>query len=516
MKTLQNSSLRKFLPATLFLCAILVGAGGLHAADHRDGPVLGVDAAPDIGDLYVFLDPNDNTRAVLSMTVGGFIVPSEAVSQAIFDPSVRFQFQIEGTGDATFDALINVTFSPRTSTAAAQNATVQMLQGTNNVFEFVAPATNPSLEATAPPQVVTTDSASGVRFSAGPVDDPFFFDVTGFSRWFDSVLAGSRNNSFLSRARDSFAGYNTMAITLSIPVALLPKSNNVVGVSAVTFRNPTVLANLAARAQVEGGDKVLIAGKIISGKNPKRIIVRALGPSLSSFGLAALSDPTLRLVNGQGQVLASNDNWQDGTQAAEISSLGFAPPDPKESVIIAALPAAAYTAIVDGAGGGQGVAVVEVFDLQNSPQIDRMGVPGVNVALIPFSRKDEYNTSNPRDDAAGRFAGDIVATLQKLGTDNTSINILAGIAVTNGDFLRLSLNTPNTGPGGGNNTNAAFPNGRRLGDDAMDTLLFLINNRTPLSDNVNSNEVAFQNVFPFLASSHQPRDTGVIDDRTRN
>jgi hypothetical protein len=162
------------------------------------------------------------------------------------------------------------------------------------------------------------------------------------------------------------------------------------------------------------------------------------------------------------------------------------------------------------------VAVVEVFDIESSPQIDRMGVPGVNVALVPFSRKDEYNTSNPREDATGRFAGDIVANLQKLGTDNTSINILAGIAVTNGDFLRLSLNTPNTGPGGGNNTNAAFPNGRRFGDDAIDTLLTLLNNRTLLSDNVNSNEVAFQNVFPFLAPSHQPRDTGVIDDRTRN
>jgi hypothetical protein len=516
MTTLPNSTVRALLRASLLLCAISFAGGGLRAADHRDGPILGVDAAPDIGDLYFFLDPNDNARAVLSMTVGGFIVPSEAVSQAIFDPNVRFQFQIEGTGDATFDALINVTFSPRTTTAAAQNATVQMFQGTNKVFDFVAPATNPSLEATAPPQVVTTDSVSGVRFSAGPVDDPFFFDVTGFSRWIDSVLAGNRNNSFLSRGRDSFAGYNTMAITLSVPVALLPKSNNSVGLSAATFRNPTILANLAARAEVEGGDRVLIAGKIITGRNSKRVIVRALGPSLSSFGLAALSDPTLKLVNSQGQVLASNDNWQDNPQAAVISALGFAPPDPKESVVIEMLSAAAYTAVVDGAGGAQGVAVVEVFDLESSPQIDRMGVPGVNVALVPFARKDEYNTATPQDDATGRFAGSIVATLQSLGTDNTSINILAGITITRGDILRLNLNQANTGPGGGNNTAAAFPNGRRFGDDAIDTLLLLINNRTALSDNVNSNEVAFQNVFPFLAPSHQPRDTGVIDDRTRN
>jgi hypothetical protein len=484
----------------------------LRAADHRDGPVIvGVPPA-DIGDLYFFLDPSDNTRAVLSMTVGGFITPSEAVNQAIFDPDVRFQFQIEGTGDAVFDAVINVTFSPRTSTSVAQNATVQMFQGTNKIFDFVAPATNPTLNATAPPPVVTTDSASGVRFSAGEVDDPFFFDIPGFSRWVGSILGGNRDNSFLTRGRDSFAGYNTMAITLSVPVGLLPKSNNQVGLAAATFRNPTVLANLAARAEVQGGDKVLIAGKIISGNNAKRVIVRAIGPSLSSFGLAALADPTLKIVDSQGQVLATNDNWQDSQQAGEISALGFAPKDPKESAIIASLQAAAYTAIVDGVGGAKGVAVVEVFDLENTPQLDRMGNPGVNVALVPFSKKEAYNASNPKEDAAGRFAPDIVATLQALGTDSTSINILAGIAVTRGDMLRLNLGIPNTGT----NANAAFPNGRRFNDDTIDTLLFLINNRVALSDNVNSNEVSFPSVFPFHAPPHQPRDPGVIDDATRN
>lgn len=514
--TTLPSSVSTRVRALLFLCAVCLGPVGVGAADHRDGPRISVDAAADIGDVYFFLDPNDNTRAVLTLTVGGFMIPGEAVNQAIFDPTIRYQFQVEGTGDAVLDAVINVTFSPRTSPSVAQNATVQMFQGTIKVFDFVAPATNPTLNATAPTHVVTTDSASGVRFFAGSVEDPFFLDIPGFSRWVESILAGSRDNSFLSRARDSFAGYNTMAISLSIPVGLLPKANNVVGVSAATFRNPTVLANLAARAVVEGGDRVLIAGKIISGSAAKRVIVRALGPSLSSFGLAALSDPTLKIVDGQGQVVASNDNWQDSPQAAEISAVGFAPPNPKESVIIGALQAAAYTAVVEGVGGSQGVAVVEVFDLESAPQIDRMGVPGVNVALIPFAKKDAYNTSNPREDAAGRFANDIVSTLQALGTDSTSIGILANIAVTKGDILRLNVTIANTGTGGGTNTNAAFPNGRRLGDDTVDTLLFLINNRTALSDGVNSNEVAFQNVFPFLASSHQPQNTGVIDDRTRN
>ena len=516
MTTLRNSSLWNILRVILIVGAIAFSRGALRAADHRDGPRISVDAIADIGDVYFFLDPNDSNRAILTMTIGGFITPSEAVSQAIFDPNVRYQFQIEGTGDAAFDAFINVTFSPRVSPNTPQNATVQMFQGGNKVFDFVAPATNPTLDATGPAQVVTTDPMSNVKFFAGEVDDPFFFDLTAFSRWVASIQAGARNNTVFTRARDSFAGYNTMAISLSIPIGLLPKTNNQVGLSAATFRRPTVLANLAARATVEGGDKVLIAGNIISGLAAKRIIVRALGPSLSAFGLAGLTDPTLRIVDSQGQVLASNDNWQDSQQAAEISSLGFAPKDPKESVIIAALQAASYTAIVDGAGGAQGIAVVEIFDLENTPQLDRMGVPGVNVAFVPFNRKDEYNASNPKEDASGRFAGSIVATLQALGTDNASINILANIAVTRGDILRLNLSIPNIGPGGGTNPEAAFPNGRRLGDDVIDTLLTLINNRVFLTDNANANDLAFQTAFPFLSLARQPRDNGVIDDGTRN
>src|SRR5262249_36020112 len=72
-------------------------------------------------------------------------------------------------------------------------------------------------------------------------------------------------------------------------------------------------------------------------------------------------------------------------------------------------------------------------------QVDRMAPPAVNTALIPFARKNEYNASTPEDDAAGRFAGDIVATLKALGTNAANIDILASVAVTRGDYLRLDL-----------------------------------------------------------------------------
>jgi hypothetical protein len=156
----------------------------------------------------------------------------------------------------------------------------------------------------------------------------------------------------------------------------------------------------------------------------------------------------------------------------------------------------------------------------NLVQIDRMATPAVNTALIPFPRKNEYNSATPVDDAKGRFASDIVATLTALGTNSTNIGILANVAVTHGDYLRLNLNTTNTSVGEGENVltpgYTGFPNGRRPGDDTIDTLLYFIANQHPLSDNVNKNEVPLMKVFPFFAPPHQPLENPTIDDQTRN
>lgn len=147
---------------------------------------------------------------------------------------------------------------------------------------------------------------------------------------------------------------------------------------------------------------------------------------------------------------------------------------------------------------------------------DRMGVPAINVALIPFGRKNEYNAANPPDDAAGKFANTIVGTLRALGTNDTNVGILANVAVLNGDFLRLDTNKGNTGPGGGDSIGAGFPNGRRLRDDVIDTILFFVANQNILRDNANGNDLPLRDTFPFLGGPQQPRPAGTIDDNTRN
>ena len=345
------------LLALLVAIAVLLGpARRLDAADHGDAPLTAHDLGADLNDAYMFLDPNDNSRVILIMTVHGFIVPGENSNFGIFDPALRYRFEIETTGDAKPDGFIDVRFSPR----------------------------------------------SGVIFFAGLTDDPFFFDIPAFARFNGSIRAGSPNPGVFTRGRDTFAGYNTLAIALSIPLSFIRGPNNELGLSCDTQRRSPQFYN---------------------------------------------------------------------SRTGEV------------------------------AGAGRWV------------NVDREGVPAVNVALVPFNQKNTYNAGNSIDDANGRFAPGIVDTLQNFyRTDPTSIGILAKVAVTRGDILRLDLTVSNTGA----NPEASFPNGRRLTDDVIDILLFLINNRQTLGDSVNGNDLPFRSAFPFLAPSQQPRVPGTLDDNTRN
>jgi hypothetical protein len=97
--------------------------------------------------------------------------------------------------------------------------------------------------------------------------------------------------------------------------------------------------------------------------NNNAVVVRAIGPSLSGFGITnPLQDSTLEVYNASGAIIASNNNWQQ-TQAAQISASGLAPTDSRESAILATLAAGEYTAIVRGINNTTGVALVEIYSL---------------------------------------------------------------------------------------------------------------------------------------------------------
>jgi hypothetical protein len=127
----------------------------------------------------------------------------------------------------------------------------------------------------------------------------------------------------------------------------------------------TRLANISTRLPVQTGDNVLIGGFIVTGTQPKKVIVRAIGPSISVAG--HLADPTLELRDSSGGLIRSNDNWRTD-QEAEIIATTIPPSNDLESAIVETLPAnnAAYTAIVRGANNGTGVGLVEAYDLDQA------------------------------------------------------------------------------------------------------------------------------------------------------
>lgn len=423
-----NFRMKNSAALAIFTAAAWLSSGATlspaHAADHVDAPAVTLDPSADIGDIFAFLNPNDNSKVILAMNVQGFIVPSQLLNMSVYSSDVVYRFEIENSGDAVPDLQIEVRFSPQISRTQPQTATIRLPGNKRNkTTSFTAPTTVQTLAATANPFAVTTDPVSGVRFFAGLADDPFYFDIVGFGRFVGSVLSGAPNVTRLQRGRDSFAGYNNQMIALEVPAAMLRgPAGDVIGVSGVTLRRKSEKESRADR----------------------------------------------------------DDDDDDKSERSTRKNRS-----------------------------GKGL-----------EQIDRMGVPTISTVLIPFARKDEYNTSTPVDDAAGVFAGDIVATLTALGTNPTNIGILANVAVTNGDYLRLNLSTPNTSLGFGERLTTpgytGFPNGRRLGDDTIDVVLSFVSNQTiTQGDNVNSNEVPLGTVFPFFAPPHQPLQDPAVD-LTRN
>ena len=127
--------------------------------------------------------------------------------------------------------------------------------------------------------------------------------------------------------------------------------------------SPAKLANIATRGLVQPGDKLMIAGFIIVNA-PVRVVVRAVGPSLTAFGIAnALPDTTLQLRDQNGAMVRENDDWMTD-QKAELESTGLQPTNELEAAIVQTIPPGQYTAQVRGKPEMTGTAVVEIYFLE--------------------------------------------------------------------------------------------------------------------------------------------------------
>lgn len=168
-----------------------------------------------------------------------------------------------------------------------------------------------------------------------------------------------------------------LAVTLapgSYSMEVVPGAGSGVALAEIydadTSAGSAPLINISTRAYVEGGEKSLVAGFVVGGNSPKRVLVRGVGPALSAYGVSGvLTDPAVKIYQA-GAVVAENDNWQSGATASEVAaaggSVGAFPlaAGSRDAALIATLPPGSYSAVVNAANGGTGAGLVEVYELK--------------------------------------------------------------------------------------------------------------------------------------------------------
>ena len=163
------------------------------------------------------------------------------------------------------------------------------------------------------------------------------------------------------RVQDAFLDIGKMPdVTRSSAESL---NLDVIGYDLTPLAPAPSLANISTRLFVQGGDGALIGGFIVTGSAPMKVLVRAIGPSLPLTN--ALPNPNLELHAEDGSPIASNNDWQSD-QRAEIQATGLAPTNNLESAVLATLNPGAYTAVVQSTTSALGVALVEVYDLDEA------------------------------------------------------------------------------------------------------------------------------------------------------
>ena len=363
------------LALTIALVALLMPAPIIDASDHIDGPQLANDHASDINDMWFFLDPNDpasrntdpadNPNVVMIMTINPFLISSEIIGQAIFDHNIRYRFEIENTGDASPDRFVDVRFDRYVGRELepGQLATITLPDGRTFTARVPPPTQGDDVADTEPPPLtVTNDAASRASFYAGAADDPFFLDNTAANRFVLSSVRSPGNPNravFRNRAgfdaadgsaadadaqvagqlpsqprnlglnqgagRDTYSGFSTLTIAVSVPASMLRGSGNVLGLNGVTQRqrfqavqtNGQVVGS-GAWVTVDREGVPLVNNGLIppplkdqyngaSTANDARDFRAAIDQALQNFGTdAVFRARILDLVNTNGDILRLN------------------------------------------------------------------------------------------------------------------------------------------------------------------------------------------------------------------
>jgi hypothetical protein len=464
-------------------------AAPAFAADHRDGPLATNDVTADINDVYPFMNPNDPTEMIVAVTV----VPI-ANSNSRFSDVVEYKLHVDN-GAAGGTQVFTCTFPNDATRVSCRNA-------------------SGSLSAEGPLNRTVTNG--NLRIWAGLRDDPFFFDLDAFNRTRTAI-----SPRFTNPGVNFFAGANTLTIVFGIKTAAL--TNNGANPTLKVYASTNRLGDVGISSGVSGAwydianpGHGLVLHVVDGGPAPapdKLVTYWAVydntGAQLNLYGVGDLvpnassvtvplashtggafppASSSARVEQQFGTITLNFSNCNAGTMAVTPSRAGF----PSTNVTLTRL-----TQVLD----------LPCSFLTTSGQIDRMGRPGINTALVDLlastGKKDAYNRAVDPAGWAAAFTGEFTGNLTALDTlDGVSGNAvlppatLAGVLVDDRLIINTSIATCNAylavelGVAG-------QCGGRTLARDVIDDTFGAVVG-PGVSDFV-ANDSTFLTDFPFLA-----------------
>ncbi len=198
------------------VAATLITGGVMYAADHIDTPAV-TGQSTDITDLYVFR-AQDVNNLVFVANSQGLLAPGSTAA-AKFDENTVFEFNIDNTGDAVEDLVIQCKYDAASNSMQVYGPVVPSEKGTRSKLEGSVTA---SAVVTAYGAAPIIGTGAGIKVFAGPRDDPFFFDLNRYK----GILAGTFPG-FANPGTDAFAGTNVLSIVVEVPKAVLGGSGSV-------------------------------------------------------------------------------------------------------------------------------------------------------------------------------------------------------------------------------------------------------------------------------------------------
>ena len=286
--------------------------------------------------------------------------------------------QISVTGTATLAGTLNLRLINGFTPAVGQQFRVVSAGSVSGGFTSVSQPSNATFsvttDATGITATVTSVTAGAPVISSATTviavpGHPFSYQISASNNPTSFGATNLPNGFTIDHTTGILSG--TPATTGVFPIVIA--ANNAAGSGQADLfllvsklsETPS-LTNISTRLKVLTSNSVLIGGFIIGGTGTKEVLLRALGPTLTQFGVTGvLADPTLELHDGSGALITSNDNWKD-TQQAAIAATGKAPPNDLESAILRPLNPGNYTAIVRGKNNTTGVGLVEAYDIDQA------------------------------------------------------------------------------------------------------------------------------------------------------